>query len=107
MKYTFAEWKDGTIITFSDIKVCNAEEYIRMYFEKPVPTGFYFLETRLPALDVVSQDGFSPDELNHLLTFAKDNASRIWEFARSRAPLQKKGPSTSDSAARRALITNH
>ncbi len=85
MKYTFAEWKDGTIITFSDIKVCGAGEYIRMYFEKPVPTGFYFLEARLPALDVIDQDVFSPEELNHLLTFTKDNAARIWEFARAQA----------------------
>ncbi len=82
MKYTYVEFGDGTIVTFSDIKKDAAGEHIRMYFEKPVPSGFHFLETRLPDLNVVNEDGYSSIELKKLLSFAKNNSPLIWELAR-------------------------
>ncbi len=82
MKYTYVEFGDGTIVTFSDIKKDASGEYIRMYFEKPVPTGFQFLETRLPKLNVIDEDGYSSAEQKKLLTFAQNNSPLIWELAR-------------------------
>ncbi len=82
MKYTYVEFGDGTIVTFSDIKSDENGEHIRMYFEKPVPEGFHFLETSLPDLNVVDEEGYSEPELTKLLTFARNNSPLIWELAR-------------------------
>ena len=82
MRYTYVEFGDGTIVTFSDIKKDKNGEYIRMYFEKPVPSGFHFLETRLPDLDMINENGYTSEELNKLLSFANTNSPLIWELAR-------------------------
>ena len=45
---------DNIILTYSDIeKTKDGMEFIRIYFEKPVEGGFNFLESTLPALDIV------------------------------------------------------
>lgn len=74
---------DNITMTFNDItKTEDGMEYIRIYFEKPVEGGFYFLESTLPALDIVETEGFTEEEQKDLLDYASRNAFIIWELAR-------------------------
>ena len=74
---------DNVILTYSDIeKTKDGIEFIRIYFEKPVEGGFNFLESTLPALDVVDAEGFTEKEQKELLDYAGRNAFLIWELAR-------------------------
>ena len=82
MKYFFSEIDDVTL-TFGDIHVNDdGMEFIRIYFERPCESGFDFLESTLPALNVKDSVGFSKDELRELLDYARTNAFLIWEIAR-------------------------
>ena len=82
MKNFFTEI-DGITMTFNDIgKTEDGMEYIRIYFEKPVEGGFNFLESTLPALDVVESEGFTKQEIKELLEYASRNAFIVWELAR-------------------------
>ena len=73
---------DQVTMTYGDIARTNdGMEYIRIYFEKPVEGGFYFLESTLPMLDVVDSEGFSDEEIKSLLKYAKNNAFIIWKLA--------------------------
>ena len=67
MKYTYVEFADGTLVTFNDIRKDKNGEHIDVYFERPVDTGFDYLQISLPDLDT---------------DFAADNAALIWEMAR-------------------------
>ena len=74
---------DGITMTFNDIgKTADGMEYIRIYFEKPVEGGFHFLDSTLPALNIVETEGFSEQEQKDLLDYASRNAFIIWELAR-------------------------
>lgn len=74
---------DNITMTFNDIaKTEDGMEYIRIYFEKPVEGGFNFLESTLPALDIVETEGFTEEEQKELLDYAGRNAFIIWELAR-------------------------
>ena len=74
---------DNIILTYSDIeKTKDGMEFIRIYFEKPVEGGFKFLESTLPALDIVDAEGFTEKEQKELLDYAGRNAFLIWELAR-------------------------
>ena len=74
---------DGITMTFNNIATTeDGMEYIRIYFEKPVEGGFNFLESTLPALDVVESEGFTKQEIKELLEYASRNAFIVWELAR-------------------------
>ena len=82
MKNFFTEI-DGITMTFNNIATTeDGMEYIRIYFEKPVEGGFNFLESTLPALDVVESEGFTKQEIKELLEYARRNAFIVWELAR-------------------------
>ena len=82
MKYFFSEIDEVTL-TFSDIHATDdGMEFIRIYFECPTEDGFKFLESSLPALNVKSSHGFSKEETDHLLNYARTNAFLIWDIAR-------------------------
>ena len=82
MKNFFTEI-DGITMTFINIATTeDGMEYIRIYFEKPVEGGFNFLESTLPALDVVESEGFTKQEIKELLEYASRNAFIVWELAR-------------------------
>ena len=82
MKNFFTEI-DGITMTFNNIATTeDGMEYIRIYFEKPVEGGFKFLESTLPALDVVESEGFTKQEIKELLEYASRNAFIVWELAR-------------------------
>ena len=82
MKHFFSEVDDVTL-TFSDIQRQGGMEYIRIYFEKPIDNDFAFLESTLPALNIVATEHFSPTEQQQLLQYARTNAFLIWDVARS------------------------
>ena len=85
MKYFFSEIDEITL-TFSDIQVNrNGMEFIRIYFEHPNSSGFDFLESTLPTLNVKNSGGFTGEETARLLEYAKTNAFLIWEIAREGA----------------------
>lgn len=74
---------DSITMTFNDIATTqDGMEYIRIYFEMPVEGGFNFLESTLPALDIVASEGFTARETQDLLDYASRNAFIIWELAR-------------------------
>ena len=82
MKNFFTEI-DGITMTVNHIATTeDGMEYIRIYFEKPVEGGFNFLESTLPALDVVESEGFTKQEIKELLEYASRNAFIVWELAR-------------------------
>ena len=82
MKYFFSEINEITF-TFSDIHYNeNGMEFIRIYFERPNDSGFDFLESSLPSLEVKSSYGFSQYEIHQLLSYAMRNAFLVWEIAR-------------------------
>ena len=84
MKYFFSEIDEITL-TFSDIHVNrNGMEFIRIYFERPTDGGFDFIESTLPTLMVKDASGFSPEETDQLLGYAKTNAFLIWDIAREK-----------------------
>jgi len=82
MKHFFSEVDDVTL-TFSDIQRRSGMEYIRIYFEKPIDNDFAFLESTLPALNIVATEHFTPSEQQQLLQYARTNAFLIWDVARS------------------------
>lgn len=82
MKYTYVEFADGTLVTFNDIRKDKNGEHIDVYFERPVDTGFDYLQISLPDLDTASFEGYSEAEIEDLKDFAADNAALIWEMAR-------------------------
>lgn len=82
MKNTYVEMSDGTLVTYNDIHRDADGEHIALYFEKPVSDGFAYLETSLPDLDIVGTEGFSSEQIQDLLSFARDNAALIWDMAR-------------------------
>lgn len=90
MKYTYVEFADGTLVTFNDIRKDKNGEHIDVYFERPVDTGFDYLQISLPDLDTVSFEGYSEAEIEDLKDFAADNAALIWEMAREVSYLRTK-----------------
>lgn len=83
MKNFFSEVDDVTL-TFSDIQQRDGMDYIRIYFEKPIHDGFAYLESTLPALNIVATENFSNKELQDLLQYARTNAFLIWDIAREK-----------------------
>ena len=84
MKYFFSEI-DNVTLTFGDIHINgDGMEFIRIYFERPCESGFDFLESALPSLNVKACVGFSADERAELLDYARTNAFLIWEIARDK-----------------------
>ena len=82
MKYFFSEIDEITL-TFSDIHATrDGMEFIRIYFEAPTENGFNFLESSLPALNVKKSFGFTPNETERLLDYARTNSFLIWDIAR-------------------------
>lgn len=82
MKYLFSEI-DSVTLTFSDIKTTpDGMEYIRIYFEKPIERGFAFVESTLPALNIVEAENFTAAEITELLNYAERNAFLVWDMAR-------------------------
>ena len=82
MKYFFSEIDEITL-TFGDIHFNSyGMEYIRIYFERPNDSGFDFLESNLPALEIKKSSGFNDKEIKNLLEYARNNAFLIWEIAR-------------------------
>lgn len=82
MKYFFSEIHNITL-TFSSIHTNrDGMEYIRIYFERPNESGFDFLESSIPCLDVKSSYGFSELEIHKLLAYAQRNAFLMWDIAR-------------------------
>lgn len=90
MKYTYVEFADGTLVTFNDVRKDKNGEHIDVYFERPVDTGFDYLQISLPDLDTASFEGYSEAEIEDLKDFAADNAALIWEMAREVSYLRKK-----------------
>ena len=63
MKYFFSEIDEITL-TFGDIHFNSyGMEYIRIYFERPNDSGFDFLESNLPALEIKKSSGFNDKEI--------------------------------------------
>ena len=82
MKYFYSEIDEITL-TFGDIHFNSyGMEYIRIYFERPNDSGFDFLESNLPALEIKKSSGFNDEEIKNLLEYARNNAFLIWEIAR-------------------------
>ena len=82
MKYFYSEIDEITL-TFGDIHFNSyGMEYIRIYFERPNESGFDFLESNLPALEIKKSSGFNDEEIKNLLEYARNNAFLIWEIAR-------------------------
>ena len=74
---------DEITLTFGDIHFNSyGMEYIRIYFERPNDSGFDFLESNLPALEIKKSSGFNDKEIKNLLEYARNNAFLIWEIAR-------------------------
>ena len=90
MKYTYVEFADGTLVTFNDIRKDKNGEHIDVYFERPVDTGFDYLQISLPDLDTASFAGYSEAEIEDLKDFAADNEALIWEMAREASYLRTK-----------------
>ena len=84
MKNLYCILGDGTSVTFNDIgHESDGSERIRLYFKKPDDEFFFkFLETSLPRLPIIRYEGFTDEEIQDLLSFAKDNADLIWKIAR-------------------------
>lgn len=81
MKYFFSEI-DNVTLTFGNIHVNrDGMKFIRIYFERPNENGFGFLESTLPILNVKTCGGFTVQERQNLLDYARTNAFLIWEFA--------------------------
>ena len=77
---------DEVTLTFSDICTTrDGMEFIRIYFERPREGGFDFLESALPMLNIKDADGFTENERQRLLDYAKTNAFLIWGIAREEA----------------------
>lgn len=82
MKHFFSEI-DGITLTFGDIHVNrDGMEFIRIYFERPNSDSFDFWESTLPMLNVKTCGGFTAQERQTLLDYARTNAFLIWEIAR-------------------------
>lgn len=82
MKYTYVEFADGTLVTFNDIRKDTNGEHIDVYFERPVDSGFDYLQISLPDLDTAATEGYTKAEVDDLKSFAADNEALIWEMAR-------------------------
>jgi len=85
MKYFFSEIDEVTL-TFSSVQTTrDGMEFIKIYFESPNENGFNFLESTLPALNIKNSSGFSEEETERLLDYARTNSFLIWEIAREGA----------------------
>ena len=82
MKHFYSEI-DNIVTTFSAIHTDEMGiEFIRVYHERPSEDCFDFLETRLPDRNIVSQHGFTDEEVKNLLQYTRNNSALLWEIAR-------------------------
>ena len=82
MIYPYLTLSDETEVVHSGIELKDGKETVRVYFEKPVETGFFTAECTLPQRTWSKVKGFSPDELDSFLVFINRQVDLFYEYAR-------------------------
>jgi hypothetical protein len=82
MIYPYLTFPDETEVVHSGIEVKDGKETVRVYFEKPVETGFFTAECTLPCRTWSKVKGFTDSELEKLLGFVNKQVDLFYEYAR-------------------------
>jgi hypothetical protein len=80
--YPYLTFPDDTEVVHSGIEMKDGKETVRVYFEKPVETGFFTAECILPQRTWSKVKRFSLDELDNLLVFINNQVDLFYEYAR-------------------------
>ena len=82
MIYPYLTLVDDTEVVHSGIEMKDGKETVRVYFEKPVDSGFLTAECTLPQMTWSKVKGFTPEELDSLLAFINRQVDLFYEYAR-------------------------
>ncbi|MGL4942595.1 MAG: hypothetical protein ACRC46_05325 [Thermoguttaceae bacterium] len=80
MKHYYSQ-VDGVVLTHSDMIFADHSRKVLVNFERANANGFDFVQGSLPECTFQKTFGFSEDEIFALMSYLKDNAMLIWEFA--------------------------
>ena len=78
MMYPYMTLNDETEITHSEMK---EDGRVKVYIEKPVPSGFHYATCWLPDYTWENMYGFSEEEIAYFKNLIKNNAHLIIEFS--------------------------
>ena len=81
MMYPFMQLEDDTEIVHSDIQFNDGKEYVKVYIEKPVFSGFHSATCYLPSYTWEDIEGFSETEINYFQEIIESTAHLIMRFA--------------------------
>lgn len=81
MMYEYLTFDDETLVTHSEIRNKDGENYIDVYFEKPVEGGFHSANCQLPSYKWTMNDGYSESEISFFTTWLEHNAATIFKYA--------------------------
>ncbi|MBR0032075.1 MAG: hypothetical protein IJP61_07295 [Treponema sp.] len=83
MIYPFVELNDGTNIVYSEAKMVDGKEKVKVYMEKPdAEVGFRHATCWLPDYKWEDIYGFTDEEMNYLNGFVESTAHIIIRLAR-------------------------
>ncbi len=82
MMYPFMTLNDGTEVVHSEARDNNGQEYVKVYFEKPVVGGFHSAYCTIPGYDWSQIEGFTPKELDAYQKYLETVAHIIIELSR-------------------------
>ena len=81
MIFPYMTFSDGTEVVHSGIEMVNNLQTVRVYFEKPVESGFFTAECLLPSMSWSKVRGFTGLEVAHMQDFINRQADLFFEFA--------------------------
>ena len=82
MMYPFMTLTDETEIVHSEAYNDNGKECVKVYIERPVPSGFQSAECYLPDYDWKNIDGFTEEDMTYFKELVQSLAHVIIRLAR-------------------------
>lgn len=82
MRHFYSEMDEISLTYCDPYENEDGLDIISLHFERPRYMGFDTLDTSLPVLYPQKVVGFSKEEVEDLLQYARDNAPLIWSLAR-------------------------
>ena len=82
MMYSYLTFDDETLVTHSELRQRDGQDYVEVHFERPVDGGFSSARCELPSYKWLFNEGYSEKEISFFETFLEHNAHTIFKYSK-------------------------